>query len=584
MKYISILLVLLLTGCSLTPKTAVNLKDAQSLNSLLAGLNQENVLVQSAKDAIMALQKGDFEAANRALDKGIRQNPKNASLHFLNGLAYHLSSIKGEAKALELAKAGYTLALKYDPENYWAAYFLAYVYLEQKKIKEAENTFAYGLLYAPEHQGLLEGIARASYLNHHPSLAKWASQKLYENNPKKYHKMLALTRAATGDIKGAKALLKNRRLPSSLKRWEKLYGAKSLKTDVFGADDSEDMPLDLSGDDADPDQMDATAQNSKGETVPKMAFIDVVIIQTFESRVQNRGINLLDGLTSTLSGKLFEYSKSVGYDSSGSVAQDSRLFAPSFSASSLKYNLNIFNDGVNKVDILARPSLLAVENKTSTFYSGSMFHVQLASTYTDGSVVDVPVGLELKVRPEFLSKDLMQISVSASRESIETDNIDVGFKTYSKTAKTSVDATAVIHFGETLILSGLTVNERQHVRSGVPLLKDIPIIQYLFSNESDLNTKKSVMILLTPRRASSAKGDVTKTDLEHLSSEEQKFVKELIKEQKIVRPSNIEVITAHLSRNQFYRAFQSFDLEIAYWNREDTIWGSIERTLKFLYY
>ncbi len=56
----------------------------------------------------------------------------------------------------------------------------------------------------------------------------------------------------------------------------------------------------------------------------------------------------------------------------------------------LEYNLNIFNDGKNKAEVLARPSLVATENQTSEFFSGGELHVQLSSQNSDGSMVDIP--------------------------------------------------------------------------------------------------------------------------------------------------------------------------------------------------
>ena len=53
--------------------------------------------------------------------------------------------------------------------------------------------------------------------------------------------------------------------------------------------------------------------------------------------------------------------------------------------------------------------------------------------------------------------------------------------------------------GDTLILSGLSEKETENVRDGVPLLQDIPGIQYFFSKQTTKDINKSVLILITPR-------------------------------------------------------------------------------------
>ena len=52
-----------------------------------------------------------------------------------------------------------------------------------------------------------------------------------------------------------------------------------------------------------------------------------------------------------------------------------------------------------------------------------------------------------------------------------------------------------------MILSGLSQRESRKGRSGVPILRDIPILKYFFSTETLLQTDTAVIILLTPRDA-----------------------------------------------------------------------------------
>ena len=164
----------------------------------------------------------------------------------------------------------------------------------------------------------------------------------------------------------------------------------------------------------------------------------------------------------------------------------------------LEYNLNIFNDEMNKAEVLARPSLLATEGSSSKFFSGGELHVQLSSNNADGSMIDVPIGIHLSVKPKFFSDDHVQITVHAERAFLEQKSIHVGFTSVTQTVKTDVSATAVLKFGETLMLSGLSETTSDKSNSGVPFIKKIPFVQYLFSRDEALETKKSILIFLTP--------------------------------------------------------------------------------------
>jgi type II secretory pathway component GspD/PulD (secretin) len=269
-----------------------------------------------------------------------------------------------------------------------------------------------------------------------------------------------------------------------------------MTTDNYDAD-SNNIDDESSDDTDEQTQSSSTTQSKKKmiQNTPNMILVDVVIIETEEVKSNSKGINLLEGLQVTLGGTI-----SYNYSSSGDVYDDSGwTVSPEFTFSGLTYIFNIFNDGANKAEILASPSLLAVEGSTSSFHSGSTLHVALDSANGDASLEDVDVGINLQITPTFYENELIKIKVHAQRSQLEPLFEDVGFKSAAQTSKTSVDATAVLKIGDTLILSGLTQAYKNRSESGVPVLQDVPIVQYLFSKENESDLKKSIMILLTPQ-------------------------------------------------------------------------------------
>jgi len=73
-----------------------------------------------------------------------------------------------------------------------------------------------------------------------------------------------------------------------------------------------------------------------------------------------------------------------------------------------------------------------------------------------GPATRAGMGIDLQVTPHFLDEETVQIQVHAKRSYIETQDEKLGFTVFSQTANTEVDANAVLRFGETLILSGLS--------------------------------------------------------------------------------------------------------------------------------
>jgi Type II secretory pathway, component PulD len=57
----------------------------------------------------------------------------------------------------------------------------------------------------------------------------------------------------------------------------------------------------------------------------------------------------------------------------------------------------------------------------------------------------------------------------------------------------------VVADGETVVIGGLTRNEAQESESGIPFLKDIPILGNLFKYTKKSVAKKDLVIFVTPR-------------------------------------------------------------------------------------
>ncbi|OUR95641.1 hypothetical protein A9Q84_14150 [Halobacteriovorax marinus] len=624
-SYLSTLLVLLLLlgSCStFTGSSKIEIHPTVSKNvvEMLENISVNTDVKASVKQGIQYIAENNYKDASKSFGEALRLDPINGHLHFLNGLSYHLMSLNGDSTKLELAESGYKLAIRYDASNHWAALYLGNIYFSKRRYLDAQNQFSYGLLYAPENQELLKALSVASYYAKNIELSSWAAEKALNDKPKDLSNLRnsLFTRAAGGEKRDEnKSLIEYKKLIESKKnkqpienlayksllnrvnQWDRFhYGAKTAQNgeaSVFGSSSrAEGTPLNL--DDSAKSTKSVNKYNSylssskkkkkrKGRrkkklNLPKMTLVDVVIIRTEESRTENKGINILSGLQATLTGTMF------GYNSAATAGTKDTTIAPTLTLAGLKYNFNIFNDGSNKAEILARPSLLAVEGETSDFSSGATLHVQLSSSNVDGSMVDVPVGINLNVTPTFYDDETVKIDVSAKRTFLENNSEKVGFTAFTQTSLTSVKATAVLRFGETLILSGLSENENESSEDGVPFLQNIPIIQYLFSNKQKLKTKKNVLILLTPHKARYADRNMGSSQLRNKllkKDEKNKFVFELQAKENIAR-NNIDAALLNLESNLYFREFRSGDLHLDDWHNDSTFTGALLRSMSFLYY
>jgi general secretion pathway protein D len=66
------------------------------------------------------------------------------------------------------------------------------------------------------------------------------------------------------------------------------------------------------------------------------------------------------------------------------------------------------------------------------------------------------------------------------------------------TTERSANATVSVRDGETIMIGGMIANTKSTARSGVPILKDLPIIGPLFRSTSDSGDRKELILLIRP--------------------------------------------------------------------------------------
>ncbi len=596
----------LLAGCAgmgVLPG-AMNTAGGVSLNTpALKALAADPAARKEVVEAMRLLRAGAFEQAGKVCEAGLKRDPSDSQLHFLNALSYHLRARDGDRKLLELAETGYQVALKFEPDNVWAAFLLGHIAYGAQRFIDAQNYFSYGVLYQPDNAALLRGLLAASYSGQDLPTALWAAQRVDRLAPADpaARRNAVMVYAAAGRIDEARRSLAaygalesddagSARLQGVQRRvaeWDDYYRRNKLSQATF----SETQPFETQRERHHPAPAVPAgtgvppAAGSPGtaakETGPKMVMVDMVIIRTEENRSLSRGVNLLAGLQATLTGTLL--SANI-VRTSGSPTTRAYTINPAFTLAGLTYNMNIFNDGVERAEVLARPTLLALEGKPSEFFSGGVWHVQISGNLTYGTIEEVPIGITLRVTPQFIENDLLMIDVSAERSFLEARSADAGFTAFSQTTKTSVKATAKLRFGETLVLSGLSEHEDNRQRTGVPVLDRVPGLQYFFSNRIEQETHRSVLILLTPRKARffDGAGSIEAAQAEAARPEQTAtFTTEL---QKRHRLDNIDAVYTGLKHSEYFRQFRTGDMRMADWREHDGLQRLLESFLSTLYF
>jgi tetratricopeptide (TPR) repeat protein len=309
----------------------------------------------------------------------------------------------------------------------------------------------------------------------------------------------------------------------------------------------------------------------KGKRPPQMATVDAVLIRTVDTQSSSYGINLLSGLTAFAGAQSFRSTGSSGGVSVSGVVQNSVFGLGTATSAAINsvsglvsYSLNIANSTTSNSQVIARPTLTALDRIPSTFYSGGVITAGLNGGGVSGAqVTNIPTGVSLSLTPTFIDEDTMMLAVKVSRSFVSATLPQGGFNAGISTEQHAVTANVRVKYGETLILDGLASRQINGGQDGVPVLQDIPIIQYLFNQKLQSQYSENVIVMVTPRRIESNEESMKRASAnakdETLTPKERSIYQALKTYQQIASTdTNLDNALLALDRDSaYFRAFKS---------------------------
>jgi type IV pilus assembly protein PilQ len=168
----------------------------------------------------------------------------------------------------------------------------------------------------------------------------------------------------------------------------------------------------------------------------------------------------------------------------------------------------------SKTEVVAQPQITTMDNKEAKIYTGSEVPVTYLDEASNTVVKMIDAGTELVVTPHITGNHRLMLNLNPKKSSYTMSNNEPVVSTQS--AQTNIMVTD----GETVVIAGLTSSENVNTDEGVPLLKDIPIIGYLFKRSKKTKDKEDLIIFVTPhiiskKTETSAVGQVPSQAVQH---------------------------------------------------------------------
>src|SRR3989441_1724989 len=154
------------------------------------------------------------------------------------------------------------------------------------------------------------------------------------------------------------------------------------------------------------------------------------------------------------------------------------------------------------VRVLSTPRVLALNNEEARILVGSEVPF-VSSTFTGltaglNTVVQFRnVGTQLTVVPTVNNDGYVTFRVLQEVSALSATTIAAAQNAPVITTR-EAETSAIVKNGHTIVIGGLIGETTQEIESGVPILKDVPILGYLFKSRSTSRQRTELAIFLTP--------------------------------------------------------------------------------------
>lgn len=167
--------------------------------------------------------------------------------------------------------------------------------------------------------------------------------------------------------------------------------------------------------------------------------------------------------------------------------------------------LNLLSQDTN-VNVISTPHVMAADGKMARIEVGDEIAVSSQTTSTpttlggntiSNSITYRPTGVILEVTPVISASGKVALTVSQEVSSVQAIGTTVGGITYPNFSKRKVSTEVVVENGKPLLIAGLIRDAGNNNVSGLPGLKDIPLIGALFGSTKKVREKTELIMSIT---------------------------------------------------------------------------------------
>lgn len=239
------------------------------------------------------------------------------------------------------------------------------------------------------------------------------------------------------------------------------------------------------------------------DTPPKQVLIEGKIVEASTNFSKQMGINWgFSGQPVKLNGNKTTFTPNFSIGSVNSSADTSNALGFTVGVvdfiGSLTASLALL-EKEDKVKVLSSPRIVTINNnaaKISTTASIKTVAKDNTGKISEGSSLDLKLNLD--VTPQVTNDGSVKMKIDVNRDfaGVAADPaIQGSAPKYSRQITTNV----LVKNGQTSVIGGVFQNDTSEGEIGIPVLRDIPILGYLFRQRQLAKTNTELLVFLTPK-------------------------------------------------------------------------------------
>ena len=157
----------------------------------------------------------------------------------------------------------------------------------------------------------------------------------------------------------------------------------------------------------------------------------------------------------------------------------------------------------SRVRVLSSPHVLALNNEEARILVGSEVPFSQSTRTGLTEVVDRivqfrNVGTQLTIIPRINQDGYVSVRLLQEVSALTNQTLEAALNAPIITVR-EAETSAVVRDGQTIVIGGLIADTQDRRESGVPVLKDIPLLGLAFKSTSNVNSRTELAIFVTPK-------------------------------------------------------------------------------------